>query len=198
MGKKVIKLTETEFKDIITESVKGVLSEIGYRAAALPHGANYNAMMSKLQNSDSNAVSKMDAANQVRLQAVTQSIHDNFPSLKLHFIERDKANQYYSVEFGFTEMKTMNDDRFVMKGDITISGQQTKQGYIEFSFQQQSFYRVNFYGGGSIRRIYQLMLDNDYEDTFRELLSFVTNIGYSEKDYENNIDTNGPTLSKRH
>ena len=122
----------------------------------------------------------------------------NFPSLKLHFIERDKANQYYSVEFGFTEMKTMNDDRFVMKGDITISGQQTKQGYIEFSFQQQSFYRVHFYGGGSIRRIYQLMLDNDYEDTFRELLSFVTNIGYSEKDYENNIDTNGPTLSKRH
>ena len=114
------------------------------------------------------------------------------------FIERGKANQYYSVEFSFSEMKVLNDDRFVMKGDISISGQQEKQGYIEFSFQQQSFYRVNFYGGGSIRRIYPLMLDNDYNELFKSLLMHITNIGYAEKDYEHNVDVNGPTISKRH
>lgn len=194
----MIRLTESEFKSVVKESVKGVLSEIGYRGAALPHGANYNAMQSKLQNGDSNAVSKMNAANQARLRAITQSIHDNFPALKLHFIERDKANQFYSVEFSFAEMKAMNDDRFVMRGNISVSGQEEKQGYIEFSFQQQSFYRVHFYGGGSIRRIYQLMLDNDYTEQFKSLLTHITNIGYAEKDCENNIDTNGPTLSKRH
>lgn len=198
MGKRVIKLTESEFKGLVTESVKDVLNEIGYRAAALPHGANYNATQSKLQNSDSNAVSKMDAANQKRLVAITQSIHDNFPSLKLHFIERDKANQFYSVEFSFSEMKVLNDNRFVMKGDISISGQQEKQGYIEFSFKQQSFYRVNFYGGGSVRRIYPLMLDNDYIEQFKSVLTHITNVGYAEKDYENNVDVNGPTLSKKH
>ena len=198
MGKKVIRLTESEFMGLVTESVKDVLNEIGYRAAALPHGANYNAMQSKLQNSDSNAVSKMDAANQKRLVAITQSIHDNFPSLKLHFIERDKANQFYSVEFSFSEIKVLNDDRFVMKGSVSISGQHEKQGYIEFSFQQQSFYRVNFYGGGSIRRIYPLMLDSDYNELFKSLLTHITNVGYAEKDYEHNVDVNGPTMSKRH
>ena len=198
MGKKVIKLNESEFRELVSESVREVLNEIGYRAAALPHGANYNAMQSKLQNADSNAVSKMDSANQTRLPAITKSIHDNFPSLKLHFIERDKANQFYSVEFSFSEMKALNDDRFVMKGDVSISGQQEKQGYIEFSFQQQSFYRVNFYGGGSIRRIYPLMLDNDYNELFRSLLTHITNVGYAEKDYEHNVDINGPTMSKRH
>lgn len=198
MGKKVIILTESEFKGLVSESVQEVLNEIGYRAAALPHGANYNAVQSKLQNADSNAVSKMDSANQTRLPAITQSIHDNFPSLKLHFIERDKANQFYSVVFSFGEMKVLNDDRFVMKGNISISGQQEKQGYIEFSFQQQSFYRVNFYGGGSVRRIYPLMLDKDYNELFKSVLTHITNVGYAEKDYENNVDVNGPTLSKRH
>lgn len=198
MGKKVIKLTESEFKELVTESVKGVLSEIGYRGAALPHGANYNAMKSKSQNKDTNAVSKMNAANQVRLKAITQSIHDNFPSLNLHFIERDKANQYYSVEFSFLEMRTFEDDRFVMKGNLSISGEEPKQGYVEFNYQQQAFYRVNFYGKGTVRRIYLLMMDNDYEDVFQSFLSFVSNIGYSEKDNEYEVDTNGPTMSKRH
>ena len=198
MDKKVIKLNASEFRELVSESVREVLNEIGYRTAALPHGANYNAMQSKFQNADSNAVRKMDSANQTRLPAITQSIHDNFPSLKLHFIERDKANQYYSVEFSFSEMKVLNDDRFVMKGDISISGQQQKQGYIEFSFQQQSFFRVNFYGGGSIRRIYPLMLDNDYNELFKSLLTHITNIGYAEKDYEHNVNVNGPTISKRH
>lgn len=198
MGKKVIKLTESEFKTLVVESVQSVLNEMDYRTAALPHGANYNAMQSKVQNSDTNAVSKMDASNQKRMSAISLSIHDNFPNLELHFIERDKANQYYSVVFLFKEMMTMNDDRFVMRGDINISGQGSKQGYIEFNFQQQSFYRVNYYGSGTVRRLYTLMLDNDYRDTFNSILAFITNIGYSEKDYEHNIDTNGPTLSKKH
>jgi len=198
MAKKVIRLTESEFKSLIAESVRNTLTEIGYRGAALPHGANYNAMQSKVQNSDFNAVSKMNAANQTRLPAITKSIHDNFPSLKLHFIERDKANQYYSVVFLFSEMSILNDDRFVMKGEMSISGQKEKQGYIEFSFQKQSFYRVNFYGGGSIRRIYPLMLDNDYDSLFNSMLAYITNVWYAEKDYENQIDVNGATLSKRH
>ena len=79
-------------------------------------------------------------------------------------------------------MKSLNEDRFVMKGNITLSGQQTKRGYIEFCFQQQSYYRVNYYRGGSVRRISRLMQDDDYECAFNDLLSFIKNIGNSEKD----------------
>jgi hypothetical protein len=42
------------------------------------------------------------------------------------------------------------------------------------------------------------MVDNDYEDVFQSFLSFVSNIGYSEKDDEYEVDKNGPTMSKRH
>ena len=48
MGKKIIQLNESEFRELVSESVREVLNEIGYRTAALPHGANYNAMQSKL------------------------------------------------------------------------------------------------------------------------------------------------------
>ena len=130
--------------------------------------------------------------------AITQNIQDKFPLLKLHFIERDKANQFYSVVFSFSEMKVLNEDRFVMKGNLSISGEEPKQGYVEFNYQQQLFYRVNFYGNGTVRRIYLLMMDNDYEDVFQSFLSFVSNIGYSEKDNEYEVDTNVPTISKRH
>lgn len=192
MGKKVIKLTESEFKDLVTESVKGVLNVIGYRGAVLPHGTNYNAIRNKSQNKDTNA------ADQERSKAITQSILDFFPSLKLHYIERDKANQFYSVEFSFLEMRAFENDRFVMKGNLSISGEEPKQGYVEFNYQQQSFYRVNFYGKGTVRRIYPLMMDNDYEDVLQSFLSFVSNIGYSEKDNEYEVGTNGPTMSKSH
>ena len=144
-------------------------------------------MISKLKNSDTNAVSNIDA-DQERLIAMTQSIHDTFPSLKLHFIERDRANQFYSVVFSFIGMKALKEDRLVMKGNMSISGEQEKQGYIEFSFRQQSFYRVNFYRSGSIRRIFPLMMDNDYSELFKSILTYMINVGYSEKDCQNDED----------
>ena len=46
-------------------------------------------MKSEILNHDANSDSKMDD-NQIRLKAITLSINDNFPSLKLHFIEKDR------------------------------------------------------------------------------------------------------------
>lgn len=76
-------------------------------------------------------------------------------------------------------MKAFEDDRFVLKGNLSISGEEPKEGYIEFNYKRQSFYRVNFYGKGTVRRIYQLIMDNDYEDVFHSFLSFVGDIRYS-------------------
>ena len=46
-------------------------------------------MKSEILNHDANSDSKMDD-NQIRLKAITLSINDNFLSLKLHFIEKDR------------------------------------------------------------------------------------------------------------
>ena len=56
---KVIRLNENKLKQLISESVNKVLNEIGYRGAALAHGANYNAKIDYRQNSNVNARSKM-------------------------------------------------------------------------------------------------------------------------------------------
>lgn len=198
MAKRTIRLTEDELKTVVTESITKVLTEIGYRGVALAHGANYNAMQSRIQRNDINSDSKMDSANTVRLQAITHSINSNYPDLTLHFIERDKANQFYTVVLHFQEMKQCNDERFVMLGNMSISSQPFKQGYIEYNFKRQQFYRVNFYGSGSVRRIYPLIIDNIYQDTVRDVLTFITNICYSEKECENYVDINGSTPSKEH
>ncbi len=43
--RKAIYTKGQELVEAITESVKTMLNEIGYRTASLSHGANYNAMM---------------------------------------------------------------------------------------------------------------------------------------------------------
>lgn len=198
MANQTVKLSEKQFKALISESVKTVIQEITYRQAALAHGANYNAIQSKLQGDDENANSKINKSNQIRLDALTQSIASQCPELTFRFIERDKANQFYTVVLSFREMSLCNDDRFVMKGDLSISGNKPKMGYVEFNWNEQKFYRVNFYGGGSVRRLFPLMIDNDYRSAFISLLKHMVNFWYSEKDYEHNVDSNGPTKSKRH
>ena len=198
MTKKIVSLNEQSFRQIVQGTVNEVLNEIGYRGAALAHGANYNASMSKIQNTDDNATTKMNKSNNIRLQSLSLAIHDNFPSLRLNFIERDKANQFYTVVFDYQNIKLIDKTRFIMGGDMVVSDRKKTKGNIEFNFNTQSFYRVQFYGNGSVRRMYQMMMDSDYKQVFNDLLSFVSSFMYSEEDYETNVNNNGATMSKRH
>ena len=58
--KQIIRITETELNTIVKESVSHILNKIGYRGAALAHGANYNARQDYIQNRNVNYRSKMD------------------------------------------------------------------------------------------------------------------------------------------
>ena len=175
MSKKIVQLGEKEFKQIAKESVKSVLTEIGYRTAALPHGANYNAMKNKETDGDPNAVRKTEASNLVRLNALNSAIHSNLSDLELNFIERDKANQFYPIVLLFSEVKYADMERFVMLGQLSICGQKPERGYVEFNFRTRMFYRVRFYTSGTVRRIFPLRMDNNYTSVFKNFLSFVTN-----------------------
>lgn len=198
MNKKIVQLGEKEFKQIAKESVKSVLTEIGYRTATLPHGANYNAMKNKEAGGDPNAVSKMNAADPLRLMSLNSAIHSNLPNLRLDFIERNSANQFYSVVLNFNEIRYIDRVYFVMFGSMSIAGREPEMGYIEFNFRTRMFYRVRLYASGTVRRIYPQSMNKDYMSVFKNFLSFVTNFLYSDGDCENSVDTNGPTTSMKH
>ena len=153
-------------------------------------------MNEKIEHLGENAVNKMNVDDSLRLKSLNSAIHSSSPNLELNFIERDKANQFYSVVLLFNEIKYVDRDRFVMSGQLSICGRKPENGYIEFNFKTQMFYRVRFYTSGTVRRIFPLRMDNNYTSVFKNFLSFVTNFLYSEEDYENRVNTNRPTILK--
>ena len=181
-------------------SVKNI-NEIGYRVASLTHGANYNAQKSEILNNDINAKNKYDKANNMRLSALTLAIHDNFENLSLIFREKDSANNIFSVEFSFIDIRFINDERIVLGGTLEVkSNSQKSNGTIEYNFSKNKFYRVLYYANGTIRRIHELELNPVWNNMkyVNNFLYFVSNFLYSEEDYETNININGPTISKQH
>lgn len=140
-------------KKRLSELSDDSLNEMDYRCAALAHGANYNAIIDYLQNHNISAKRKADLSNNKRLEAISLAIHDNLPNLKLEFIENDKANQHYTVIFDYQSVRLIDDTRFILLGETSVSGKKSEKGFIEFNFSTQSFYRVKFFASGSIRRI---------------------------------------------
>lgn len=198
MSKKIVKLTEEKFKEIVTESVNRVLNEIGYRGAALAHGANYNAQQDYFQNNNVNSRNKMAKSEIISLKALSLAINDNFPNLLLEFVEKNKAtNRAYPVDLHFTEVKYIDKERCVLKGKLDVASKPFGVGTIEYNFNTQEFYRVSYSDKTTrSRRLHTLIVHNKEE--MDNLLSFISNYLYACEDYEHNIDVNGPTPSKRH
>lgn len=198
MVKKSIRITENELKQLVSESVVEILNEIGYRGAALAHGANYNAQQDYYQNKNVNARSKMDKAEIMRLKVLSKAIQDNFPNLTLEFVERnDKTHMAYTVNLHYNEVKYIDNDRFILKGKLYIASEPFGIGNIEYNFNTQEFYRVSYSDKTTkSKRLHTLIIHN--KDEMNRLLTFISNYLYSCEDYEHNINTNGATPSKKH
>lgn len=194
----IIRLNEDTFRRLVSESVKGVLNEIGYRGAALAHGANYNAQQDYFQNRNVNSRSKMDKSEITRLKALSLAINDKFPNLILEFVEKNKStNMAYSVNLHFNEVKYIDKERFVLKGYLDVASKQYGIGTIEYNFNTQEFYRVSYSDKTTrSRRLHSLIVHN--KEVVNELLTFISDYLYSTEDYENDVNANGPTPSKRH
>ena len=194
----IIRLNEDIFRRLISESVKGVLSEIGYRGAALAHGANYNAQQDYFQNRNVNSRSKMAKSENITLEALSLAINDNFPNLTLEFVEKNKStNMAYSVNLHFNEVKYIDKERFVLKGYLDVASKRYGIGTIEYNFNTQEFYRVSYSDKTTrSRRLHTLIAHN--QNVINNLLSFISNYQYSTEDYENNVNVDGTTPSKRH
>lgn len=198
MAKTVIRLTESELRQTIYEAVKPIINEIGYRGAALTHGANYNAQQDYMNSKNPNARTKMGGSENLTMKALSLAIHDNLPNLKLEFVEHnEKTNQSYPVDLQFTDVKYIDSERVVLHGKLIVSLRPFGIGAIEYNFNTQDFYRVSYSDKTTrSRKLHTLIPHN--EGVIRKLLTFISNYLYSRDDYETNINTNGPTPSKQH
>lgn len=194
----IIRLNEDTFRRLVSESVKGVLNEIGYRGAALTHAANYNAKIDYRQNSNVNARSKMAKSETITLDAISLAIRDNFPNLVLEFVEENNAtNRAYPVDLYFAQVKYIDKDRCVLLGKLDVAEKPFGAGTIEYNFNTQEFYRVSYSDKTTrSRRLHSLIVHN--KEVVNELLTFISDYLYSTEDYENDVNANGPTPSKRH
>lgn len=189
-----IRLTETDLHRI----VKQVINEIGYRGAALTHGANYNAQQDYMNTRNQNARSKMGASENLTLKALSLAIHDNFPNLNLEFVEHnEKTNQSYPVDLSFSDVKYIDNERVVLHGNLTVSLRPFGVGAIEYNFNTQDFYRMSYSDKTTrSRKLHTLIPHN--EETINNMLVFISKYLYSREDYETNVNVNGPTKSKAH
>ena len=190
----LIRLTESDIHNI----VKQVINEIGYRVAALPHGANYNAQQDYMNNKNQNARTKMGCSENLTIKALSLAISDNFPNLSLEFVEHnEKTKQSYPVDLKFTDVKYIDNERIVLHGQLIVSLKPFGIGAIEYNFNTQSFYRVSYSDKTTrSRKLHTLVPHN--QETINNVLAFVSNYLYSREDYETNININGSTQSKTH
>ena len=100
-------------------------------------------------------------------------------NLVLNFIERDKANMHYSVVFLLNEIVSVQPDKAILKGSLSICGKSYEEGYVEYkttvSENSIHFHRIKYYKGGSLRRINPLIPDPLYSRDF-ELLDRLLNL----------------------
>lgn len=192
--KQIIRLTESDLNNI----VKQVINEIGYRGAALTHGANYNAQQDYMNSRNPNARTKMGVSENISMKALSLAIHDNFPNLNLEFVEHnEKTNQSYPVDLRFIDVKYIDNERAVLHGELTVSLRPFGIGAIEYNFNTQDFYRVSYSDKTTrSRKLHTLIPHN--EEEINNLLTFISNYLYSREDYEKNINVNGSTPSKSH
>jgi len=172
-------LKKKEVKLNVQNIVEDVLKEIDYRGAAMARGANYNASIDN-QRGNKNAKTKMAASEAIALPAINKAIRDAFPTLTMTFIETMKHTHLsYPLDFTFCELRSINNQRFVMYGDMVISYRDKLSGYIEYNLKKGKFYRVNFYAKGTIRRINPLEADWETKDETNRFLNLISNYLYS-------------------
>ena len=178
----------------ISEIVINKLVEIGYRSASLTQGANYNARQQ--YNNDVSIEKnrqKIDRSRDLTLSALNNAIKNNFSILDFHFIA-EKMGLSFTISFNFKEIKFIDKNRVVMGGIFNRkSSNETYKGSVEYSFNNGSFYQVNFYGQGSVRRLFPMTLDiksPEYKKTAYDFLTFISNYLYSVEDYQTNVNKN--------
>lgn len=111
----------------------------------------------------------------ISLKALSLAINDNFPNLLLEFVEKNKAtNRAYSVDLHFTEVKYIDTERCVLKGELDVASQPFGIGTIEYNFNTQECYRVSYSDKTTrSRKLYLHTLIIHNKEEMNNLLTFI-------------------------
>lgn len=110
----------------------------------------------------------------------------------LTFSEEQEDRSYKGLEFTLDKIEMASAKRVVFSGMGSVNGKTPEKMYIQYLFSpndkknENHFYRVGYYAGGSIRRLHVLELDNTNspEDIrnaklCNKLLKFITDYLYT-------------------
>lgn len=207
--KKSICITENRLREIISESIKNTLNEIGYRGATLAAGANMRAN-AELSNGKlyygkrrRSNITKMDKSAKINYPAITKSVEDTLGYVSLLFKRQEEEGYLNSiVRFLFNEVIFLSNDCFIVQGitemskhPIPSSKYTPKPIYVqvEYDFRDGQFYEVVYCANGTIRKLHSLTLI-DAEDVGEEnkqnaeaLIQHMTLCLYSIEDYKSGI-----------
>ncbi len=172
---------------------------IAAKFAALPHGVNYNAAKDYRVNGTEAATVKFTTAHMLRYPVITRTIHNNFGTLPTMLYAEESYGQAYVCDFDFEKVVLMGEKRVVLGGHLRVGKRSSGYGYIEHNFSNGKCYRVDVQKTGRIVRRNEVTPDKCNRagyDACLQLIDFISMILEEEKNYENYVDTHGPTISK--
>jgi hypothetical protein len=202
MANKTLHINEEQLKRILTESVKEVLDEIGYRTATIPTISNIDSADELAKGNDirimpsgkiSDLKQRRGKASEMSYRVITQGVKDNVgDNFTLTFGRQEEDRTVSNLDFHFQEIILLTANRFVMQGTcetsrspISVSKFKPKKIQIDYQFQNGNFYEAVYCANGTIRDRKILTLDHagthgySNVNTAKALIQFLTMCLYS-------------------
>ncbi len=202
MANNTLHVNEEQLKQILIESVKIALDEIGYRMASVPTVSNLDSADELARGNDirimpsgkiSDLKQRRGKASEMSYRVITQGIKDNIGEhFTLTFGRQEEDRTVSNLDFHFQEVILLTPHRFVIQGicetsrsPVSVSKFKPKKIQIDYQFQNANFYEAVYCANGTVRDKRLLTLDHagihGYNNvaTAKSLIQFLTMCLYS-------------------
>lgn len=113
----------------------------------------------------------MGNEEQLRLSCLTNEINKALPNFTPMFLETvDKMT--YGIYFQFMTVVYWQNDRVVLRGQLSVANRPYKQGHIEYDGSTKDFFRVNISKNNKISRISKLEADFSDSQNMNDISTF--------------------------
>ena len=156
MAKKVIRLTESELKQVLEESIKRIINEVDMDIATIPDVTSRTTSDSivsgkchtTLNNKQVDPFNHNKKARVLRNKILTKYILDEIGNIHFRFMKYDDSVGYpVACDFDMTEIKDCNKDHISLQGVMEIP---TNKGIINrgcvitYKFSTDKFYHSTY------------------------------------------------------
>ena len=198
----IVRINEQQLKQILSEAVQEVLTEIGHRASTLPIVTNIQANKELEKGNDvyirpngklDSLKRKRGRSSEITYRLLNQGIIDNVgDGFILTFGREEPDSTFSNLTFKFQNLRLLTEKRFVIEGiaemsrhPIPVGSKKPKKIQIDYIFDKQCFYEAVYCANGTVRDMRKLSLDHAGVDGLRnvqiakKLIQFMTMCLYS-------------------